>query len=383
MNPSHDLESTLTDLTMREIKETLPSFVFSSAEKRSRAKMENAVRNLPVEQQALLEPVVLAKRRKTHVGGEREPINHFRSSSPGDEAAFLETVSQDCRNERVSKFIDATGNEATAMTTCAVCAGSFFNKEIIEEKVSVLHAKNKLSPSKPHPAQALTYGMLLHNTPSSLYANEHGVLLAKVCNSCMSSLRRDKTPSLSLANGMWIGDIPLELKVLTFAERLLVARHFPAAYVFKLHPKKKGSRHWDTAGFHSGLRGNVSTYRLNSEDIAHMTGDNIMPPPSAILAATIGVTFVGPKNLPQRMLPGFFLINRARVHAALVWLKQNNSLYSDILISSERLNALPVNGVPDEITSLAKISDDTVLLAEETDGYVPTDVSEQDGRYLL
>ena len=36
---------------------------------------------------------------------------------------------------------------------------------------------------------------------------------------------------------MWLGDPPLVLRKLTFAEMLLIARHYPRCYVFKLYPK--------------------------------------------------------------------------------------------------------------------------------------------------
>ena len=71
------------------------------------------------------------------------------------------------------------------------------------------------------------------------------------------------------------GDIPLELKVLTLPERVLVARYFPAAYIVKLYPKKKGARNWTSSGLHSSLRGNVSTYRLNTNQIAHLASSHI------------------------------------------------------------------------------------------------------------
>ncbi len=104
---------------------------------------------------------------------------------------------------------------------------------------------------------------------------------------------------------MWIGDVPLELQILTLPERILIARYFPAIYIIKLYPKKKGACTWASANLHSGLRGNVSTYHLNTDDIAKMTCDQVMPPPLSILAATIGVTFVRPKNLPEKTMPGF------------------------------------------------------------------------------
>jgi len=98
-----------------------------------------------------------------------------------------------------------------------------------------------------------------------------------------------------------------------------------------------------------------------------------MPHSPTILAATIGVTFVGPKNLPEKTRPGFLHVTRARIGDALVWLKANNPIYEDIDISAERLNALPINGIPDEILSVAKYSTDTAMLAEEEDSYVPED----------
>ncbi|KAH9001654.1 hypothetical protein EDB92DRAFT_1762266, partial [Lactarius akahatsu] len=221
---------------------------------------------------------------------------------------FLHPVSEQCRRDCISKFIDATGNDATATSICAVCAGHFFSTEIGAVKVSDLEQKNKLMLTKPHPAHVLTNGMLLHTSDDCLHR----------------------------------------------------------------------ARSWATTGLQSGLRGNVSSYRLNTQDVVHMTDGQLMPPSSSILAATIGVTFVGPKNLPQKTLPGFLRVNRTCVRDALLWLKRNNPVYEDIIISSDRLNELPIDGIPDEISSLAKHSNDTSLLAEETDGYVPEPCANDD-----
>ena len=152
--------------------------------------------------------------------------------------------------------------------------------------------------------------MLLHITPLSNRTDANGVVFVNVCNSCMLDLKRKRMPKLSLANGMWIRDVPLELKVLTLPECVLVARYFPAAYIVKLYLKKKGAHIWSLPlGLYNALRGNVSTYRLNTEQIAHLASTHIMPPSSTVLAATIGVTFVGPRNLPQRTMPGFLRVN--------------------------------------------------------------------------
>lgn len=104
-----------------------------------------------------------------------------------------------------------------------------------------------------------------------------------------------------------------------------------------------------------------------------------MPPHASILMATIGVTFVGPKNLPEIFLPGFLRVNRTRVRSALLWLKAKNPVYYQVGISVDRLNKLPVDNVPCKIISLARHSEDTLLLAPENDGYVPEDCVEGTG----
>ena len=48
-------------------------------------------------------------------------------------------------------------------------------------------------------------------------------------------------------------------------------------------------------------------------------------------------------------------------------------MYANISISADRLDALPADGIPEEILSVAKFSDDTKLLEEERNGYVPCD----------
>ena len=374
MDAPFDYSSVWKRLTMRQIINALPPTTFSSKEKCSRPKLDEAVMRLPPEQRVSLDQITIANVHGLNNMSNAEDVDDGQSINSEDN--FMETVSEDCRQKCISNFIDATGNNALATSICAVCAGSFFNSEIYEFKVSDLQEKNKLVPSKPHPAQVLTEGMLLHVMPTSLHVDPDGCLMANICSLCSSDLKRNKTPAMSLANGLWIRNIPLDLKVLTLPECILIAHFFPAAYIIKLYPKMKGARNWASDGFHHALRGNVSTYRLNTDQIAHLSSTHVMPPSPTILAATIGVTFVGPKNVPEKTMPGFLRVNQMRVRMALEWLKENNPLYANVTISEDRLNSLPVNEVPEEILSLVKYSNDTRLLAEESDGYVPNDYPE-------
>ena len=372
----------LTTLSMSEIRNNLPEHTFSSGEKRSHAKLKSAVYGLSGDLHAILSDVALCKRRRLATQRQTDASVIDPAVREVDEENFLETVSEDVRRNCISNFIDATGREATSTACCAVCAGQYFCKEISEVKVSDLQAKNLLSPTTPHHAHILTDGMLLHRTPSSMHTSTSGVDYANVCVICAKSLRCNKLPPLSLANRMWVGDVPLQLRILTLPEQILVARYFPAAYIIKLYPMKKGTRSWSLSSLQSGLRGNVSTYRLNTNNIINMTDSQVMPPSPEILAAMIGVTFVGPKNLPEKTMPGFLCVNRARVHDALWWLKENNPIYQNIQISSGRLNTLPVDGVPLQIWSLMKHSDDTTLLSEEHDNYVPEEDGDDGGQFI-
>lgn len=337
--------------------------------------MEDVVRNMDTRGQELVKRAAREKKRRLNENGLDE-TQQMVCDAPGivpDVDSFLETVSPQCREECIAAFIDSTGNVATSSKVCAVCAGRIFLSELVTMSVADLEGNSLLAPHCFHSAHLLTKGSLLHNSPGCYFTDEHNRSFAYVCKPCSSQLQKKKTPIQSLANGLWIGALPLELRILTLPERILIARHFPAAYIVKLYPKKKGARSWSNAGFHSALQGNVSTYRLNTNDVAKITDDNVMPPRASILAATIGVTFVGPKNLPEKTLPGFLRVNRARVRAALVWLKANNPIYHQVSISVERLNELPIDDVPCEISSLARHCEDASLLAQENDGYVPED----------
>lgn len=388
MNTESAFEMTLNCLTMKEIEQAIPHHRFSRSQKCTRTALKEAATLLPQEDQVAIEEAARAKKRR-RMGVEEGETNEEngedrRSNEAGPaevcEERFFETVTEEVRRERIAKFIDATGNDALESGICAACAGRFYRQGMTEMSLCKIKTDKTLEPTTDHPGHDLYDGMLLHDSSDTITRNDDGETVARLCRPCASSLQKKKTPVLSLANGMWVGEVPLALKILTLPERILVARHFPAAYIVKLFPKKKGARTWaEGESLHSGLQGNVSTYRLNTADIAELTGDRTMPPPSQILAATVGVTFVGPRNLPEKTLPGFLRVNRERVCDALEWLQINNPLYADIDISMDRLGELPTDGVPIEISSLAQHLVDETLLADERDGYVPEDDEDDEG----
>jgi hypothetical protein len=280
--------------------------------------------------------------------------------------AFMKAPSKQVIDSSIEEFIDRTSNSAMAVGVCASCARESGIAELTPHRLGLIPNPHRLQPAVAHPAHDIFSGMLLH--PAGVINSE----TANICMECVRALNADKIPSFSLANGLWIGAIPHELAYLTLPERLLIAKYFPSAYIIKLYPKKKGARHWDNRQMYCGLKGNVSTYQLDQAQIASMIDGTIMPQQAKILAATIGITFVGPKNVPERCLPDNFKVRRARVQRALEWLKQNNPLFANITISESRLAELPENDVPYELRVTTRVSTDINKLHAEQEGYVPS-----------
>jgi uncharacterized protein DUF6570 len=282
------------------------------------------------------------------------------------ENAYMKAPDKQVIDSAIAEFIDRTGNAALTAGVCAVCARETIATDLSSQRLDSIPNPHLLKPITPHRKHDIFNGMLLH--PRGLSNDESG----DVCVECLRALKADKIPMFALANGLWIGGIPHELAYLTLPERLLIAKFFPAAYIFKLYPKKKGARHWDNRQMYSGLRGNVSTYQLDQSQITSMIDGTIMPQSANVLAATIGVTFVGPKNLPEKTLPDMFRVRRTRVKRALEWLKENNPLFANITISVSRLAELPDDDVPYELLSTAKHSTDIDMVYAEQEGYVPS-----------
>ncbi|KAJ7805184.1 hypothetical protein B0H14DRAFT_2383059 [Mycena olivaceomarginata] len=234
------------------------------------------------------------------------------------------------------------------------------------ENIPNLH---RLVPQVPHPAYDLFSGKLLE--PAGVM-QEGDAVKVNVCSECLHSLQdgKDLPPRHSLANNLWIGRIPWELQVLTFPEQLLVALLYPRVYVFKLHPKCRGT--FDPSQLQRGMRGTVTTYDLDVEGVSAMIEGNLMPRPPEILASVITVTYVGLGELPKNWLHNTFRVRRAVVRRALGWLKAfNPKYYGHIKIDDGRIQALPEDDVPLAITSVIRQSTDTGIIDQESDGYVP------------
>lgn len=293
-----------------------------------------------------------------------------------DTSQFLQLPSDTQVKACYRQFYEATSNPAVEMTVCAVCAREVGVRDdrVVTCQLRLLPHSERLIPARPHHMHDLYAGRLLQ-AEGCIDGNMAEETMLQVCGSCLTELEsdRDKPPRFSLANNLWIGRVPWQLQTLTFPEQLLIALLYPRVYVFKLYPKDPQFRP-DPATLQRGMRGNVSTYDMNLEDVSSMIHGDFLPRPPIVLSSIISVTFIGRGTLPKRYLWTIFRVRRQFVFEALVWLKANNpKYYGRIQIDHARIQQLPEDDVPDEITSLVRHTTDTALVDQESAGYVPVD----------
>jgi hypothetical protein len=380
----HDIHEAFREISIANIKIACQTCVsVPGACTRSEMYRRIAQASIPIQRHIREKIVELMRKggrmynRRTTETDQSEILNSNSQHPPDIEDtvvnhSFMKAPSKQVIDNAIVEFIERTGNNAMAVGVCAVCARERNRSELTPYRIDLIPNPQRLQPEVPHPAHDIFNGMLLH--PGGMTNDE----IANVCMDCVRALNSDKTPIFALANGMWVGAIPHELAYLTLPERLLIAKYFPAAYIIKLYPKKKGARCWDKRQMYSGLKGNVSTYQLDQGQIASMIDGMIMPQPARLLAATIGITFVGPRNLPDKCFPDIFKVRRTRVQRALEWLKDNNPLFANITISASRLSELPEDDVPFELRATTKLSTDVSRLNAEHDGYVPVQETSED-----
>ena len=93
----------------------------------------------------------------------------------------------------------------------------------------------------------------------------------------------------------------------------------------------------------------------------------------------LAVTFVSSKKLPKGWLKTMFCVRRCVVHDALLWLKANNVLYQDIVISEDRIGQLPLDDVPVELVAVMVQEEDESVATNEQESYVMAEGETTDG----
>jgi hypothetical protein len=174
-----------------------------------------------------------------------------------DPASFLQLPLQEQINACYHAFYAATSNTALATAVCGICAHliDIGANKVAKYSINSLPNIHRLVPKVSHPAHTLFDHKLLE--PKGVEGEGRNAVVT-ACKECFCDLQKpaDKPPPYSLANNMWIGNIPWILQHLTFPEQLLIALLYLWVYVFKLFLKKVGGV-WDASTLQCGMHGNV------------------------------------------------------------------------------------------------------------------------------
>ncbi|QRV95124.1 Helitron helicase-like domain at N-terminus [Ceratobasidium sp. AG-Ba] len=287
-------------------------------------------------------------------------------------ADFLGTPAATEYQTSYKEAFKSTTNAALQELVCAICARilNVIDAGIVTSRLDELPNIKRLRPVISHDAYILIDDCLLEEKGCTRCGD---CITINTCQDCRNDLQEetDVPPRLSLANNLWIGRVPWQLECLTIVEHLLIARVYPRVFIVKLFPRGGSCRGLRDNQLQSALRGNVTSFELNSDAIADMISGNLMPQRPAILASVLSVTFIGRGKAINPAALQMFCVRRDLLVDALLWLKNNNQkYYGDIEIDSERLAELPVNGVPQAVQVNFRFETDDTMIEAESGGYV-------------
>lgn len=316
------------------------------------------------------------KKRKNEARTERNQRRKMEDMKEEDDSThYLKTPTAQEVTAAYKAFYRATSSEELALAVCGICAreklkqdGGF--KTLPFEDIPNPH---RLIPRVPHTAHSIYGdGMLLE--PEGV-TDVGGCQHVRICGECLKDLHKNVNtpPQHSLANNLWVGKVPWQLAVLTVPERLLISPAYLHAYVYKLYPRSL-NRRVDDSTYQRGIRGNVTTYALDTKAMADMVMGRLFPRPQTVLPSLISIVFIGRGKLPKSRLRNLFKVRRQAIRDALEWLKLNNpKYYGDITIDEETLQSLPEDDVPENLFDIVRQSEDVGIVEEERAGYVNED----------
>lgn len=306
------------------------------------------------------------KKRQGHTKGQAEGITpteiDIQKEIPQDRCAASfppDPPSKRLIHQIITDYCKGIDQSEMQEEACAVCAELTAVKSAIrlsEDKLELdylraygVHCTAKERASCLQPVQ-----------PASDLVIEHESNI--ICQTCNVFVRKHALPPNALANGLWVGPVPPQLKDLTWAEKIVIARVRTGIFSIKVAcgPRK--------------MKANVIAFQQPIPTVY-----DILPLPLCDLDEVLAVLFVGPcvpsASELEEMKRTPALIRRNIVKNALEWLKNNHRDYKSVEISYRNLNTYPEGDVPVSICVIPKKTD-TNKTPESTSVY---DKEEEDG----
>lgn len=207
------------------------------------------------------------------------------------------------KEKLVRDFRKVTSSSTLASFTCACCACELMAKErhrrthtevktdILTSPVAHWNDADVRMPPTPFCTGPLAGKLLDVNGVEAV--NDENIYL-DLCTSCLRSLQRNVMPKHALANRLYLGAVPEELKDLTMVEESLIARARAKSWIVKLQETEGGTA-LPTA--QRGLKGHSIVYPQEPGKLA-----KVLPPPIDETLTFICVIFVGTSQLTKEWL---------------------------------------------------------------------------------
>lgn len=202
----------------------------------------------------------------------------------------------------VKDFRAATSSAALAVFTCASCgregpiesrlrrSHSDVNLDVLDSPTC--HWNDPDYPAPPTPFQTGPLRQKLLDVRGVLVDGDDITL--DLCLICMNSLRRRSVPKHALANKLYVGPVPKELKELTMVEESMIARARSKSWIVKLQERDSDT---PSPTSQRGFKGHTIIYPQNPDRLA-----NVLPPTVQDTLTYICVIFVGSSVVTKQWL---------------------------------------------------------------------------------
>jgi hypothetical protein len=194
--------------------------------------------------------------------------------------------------------------------------------------------------------------------------------MVTLCAECDSAIRTKRIPKFSgsnYANTTLCQEYPSALMSLTYVEECVIALAHPIGAVLKLTGRGRSS------GIeYRGSRGHFITFKQDPCQLL-----TILPSSLLDLYKHVTISWTGKSKPTPENLMAFCKIKEKRVLRALIWLTENNPLYSNVKVNCELIQSWEKRSVPQVLLDAAVITDDDSRLDQRED--YATDL--EDGNY--
>ena len=249
---------------------------------------------------------------------------------------IAENFRSEISHERLQRFV------------CCSCSALTFLQQRVTYRKSCLdlsclqHPEMRLSGISPDLSNMKNINLDASSLAQGLLLDQRGIEndTLSFCKDCSSCIQKRKTPPLSLANHLLLGDVPPELQNLTVVEESMIARCRAKTCIIQL---KADDSDIVLPNTQRGMWGHIVIYPQQPDALL-----NVLPPSVQDVCTPICVVFIGSQRPTQSWLRQHatpLIVRQERIRSALLWLKANNELYRNVILDEHSLDAFPINDV--------------------------------------